>query len=184
MPPDSEETRVPDADQKDAPGDAQPACPTRRELLSSACMLGGLVAGYGACAAVAARYLYASEDSQTTWQLAATASSIQKGSSIEYRGPSGETIAIARIGDGATVADFIALSSVCPHLGCQVHWQGQERRFFCPCHNGAFDEHGKGISGPPARAGQSLARYPLRLKEDLLFIEVPAVRLSTSDAHR
>ena len=67
---------------------------------------------------------------------------------------------------------FAALSSVCPHLGCQVHWQPQNDRFFCPCHNGVFAPDGTGIGGPPGDAGQSLPRYPLKLENGLLFIEV------------
>ena len=70
-------------------------------------------------------------------------------------------------------ADFIALSSVCPHLGCRVHWQSQESRFFCPCHNGSFDPQGKPTGGPPLAAGQSLPKYPLKVEHGLLFIEMP-----------
>ncbi len=71
----------------------------------------------------------------------------------------------------------MALSSTCPHLGCKVHWEAPENRFFCPCHNGAFDPSGRAIAGPPAEAGQSLGRYPLRIEGGLLYIEVPTERL-------
>ena len=74
--------------------------------------------------------------------------------------------------------DFVALSSTCPHLGCQVRWESQNNRFFCPCHNGVFDPTGKGIGGPPGEAGQSLAQYPLKVEGGLLHIAVPTTRLA------
>jgi len=61
---------------------------------------------------------------------------------------------------------------VCPHLGCQVHWEPQNDRFFCPCHNGVFSPDGVATAGPPAEAGQSLLEYPLKVEGNLLFIEV------------
>lgn len=39
----------------------------------------------------------------------------------------------------------------CTHLGCPIHWEASEQRFFCPCHNGVFDVAGKVVSGPPPR---------------------------------
>jgi Rieske Fe-S protein len=98
---------------------------------------------------------------------------VAPGGSLEYQGPTGAKIVIARQGSQGTEDDFVALSSVCPHLGCQVEWRPHENRFFCPCHNGAFDAEGKGSEGPPAAAGQSLSRYPLKVEGGLLFIEVP-----------
>ena len=100
------------------------------------------------------------------------------GDSIAYRAPSGEKIAIARRALRGDVTDFIALSSTCPHLGCQVHWEGNHNRFFCPCHNGAFNAEGKAIAGPPAEAWQSLATYPLKVEGGLLFIEAPLEKLN------
>jgi Rieske Fe-S protein len=81
-------------------------------------------------------------------------------------------VVISRIDSNGDESDFVALSSVCPHLGCQVHWEGQNNRFFCPCHNGAFDPQGNAIAGPPKEAHQALARYPLKVENGLLFIQV------------
>jgi len=98
---------------------------------------------------------------------------LMAGDSLPFTTPSGATAAIARQAVSGDVSDFIALSSTCPHLGCKVHWEGPKSRFFCPCHSGAFDPTGKAIAGPPADAGQSLLRYPLKIENGLLFIEVP-----------
>jgi menaquinol-cytochrome c reductase iron-sulfur subunit len=44
-----------------------------------------------------------------------------------------------------------ALSATCTHLGCQVRWEPQTRKFLCPCHGGMFDPQGNVVSGPPPR---------------------------------
>ena len=151
--------------------------PERRKFLgvaSTLAMGGGLVAGYGTFLAYAGRYLYPPKDVETAWQFVTRIDDLETGGSLAYKLPSGASVVIARMGPGASVADFLALSSTCPHLGCQVHWEAQNDRFFCPCHNGMFDENGVAFSGPPAEAGQSLPRYALNLDNNKLFIEVPA----------
>ncbi len=36
----------------------------------------------------------------------------------------------------------------CPHLGCQLEWNPEERSWDCPCHGSRFDRFGNLISGP------------------------------------
>ncbi len=153
----------------------------RRDFLgktSSAAMAAGLIGGYGGLGAVALRYLYPAREADIAWQFVAEADRVEVGESILYRGPSGETINIARQGRDGGVDDFIALSSTCPHLGCQVRWEAQNDRFFCPCHNGIFDASGVATGGPPGEAGQRLAAYPLKVEGGLLHIAVPIQRLA------
>lgn len=149
----------------------------RRDFLGTAgtmAMAGGLTASYGTLAVMAGRFLYPpAGGSPPAWVYLADLKGVKAGDSFVYRAPSGATVAVARIAETGEAADFLALSSVCPHLGCQVHWQSQHRRFFCPCHNGTFDASGKATGGPPADAGQSLLRYPLKVEDGLLYIEVP-----------
>jgi Rieske Fe-S protein len=150
--------------------------PNRRGFIASTstiAMVGGLVAGYGPFAGMAARYLYPSGSRPMSWLFVTEVARVEKGGSLEYQAPTGEKIAVARMAENGTADDFIALSSTCPHLGCQVHWESQNDRFFCPCHNGVFDPVGKGVSGPPGDAGQDLPRYELKVENDLLFIHVP-----------
>ncbi len=157
----------------------------RRKFLgkaSKAAMLAGLAGGYGGFAAVSLRYLYPSKSDDSLWQFVTDVATVKVGESIRYRGPSGETINIARQARNGDSDDFVALSSTCPHLGCQVRWEPQNNRFFCPCHNGVFDPTGVATGGPPGEAGQSLARYPLKIENGLLHIAVPPPRFGSTGA--
>jgi nitrite reductase/ring-hydroxylating ferredoxin subunit len=148
----------------------------RRSFLSrssSWTMLAGLAGSYGAFAFIAGRFLYPSRPTPRDWLYVIETRKLKLGESILYRGPSGETINITRQRQNGDAEDFIALSSTCPHLGCQVHWEAADNRFFCPCHNGTFDADGQGTGGPPGEAGLTLPHYPLRIERNLLYIEVP-----------
>ncbi|WP_410959982.1 ubiquinol-cytochrome c reductase iron-sulfur subunit, partial [Salmonella sp. SAL4434] len=47
---------------------------------------------------------------------------------------------------------YVAFSQECTHLSCAVVPQPEKNRFFCPCHEGAFDlVTGRPIAGPPRR---------------------------------
>jgi cytochrome b6-f complex iron-sulfur subunit len=149
---------------------------SRRDFISgvsSAAMLLGLASAYGTFGALAGRYLYPARAAEKRWMFVGTLAELTPGSSVAFRTPSGAQVAVTRRGDAGAVSDFIALSSICPHLGCRVHWEETNQRFFCPCHNGAFDGEGNATAGPPLDARQELARFPLKVENDMLFIEVP-----------
>jgi glycine/D-amino acid oxidase-like deaminating enzyme/nitrite reductase/ring-hydroxylating ferredoxin subunit len=56
-------------------------------------------------------------------------------------------LAVTRDEGGA----LVACSAVCPHLGCIVHWNSQERSWDCPCHGSRFSPRGEVLSGPALR---------------------------------
>jgi Rieske Fe-S protein len=64
-----------------------------------------------------------------------------------YRERARETVFLVWDG-GETVR---AMSATCTHLGCQVQWDGESRKFKCPCHGGVYAADGKVVSGPPPR---------------------------------
>jgi Rieske Fe-S protein len=138
-----------------------------------------LVASYGTFFGFAVRFLYPAHPMRKQWVFLAVAESITLGGNLSWTTPSGAKVAVARVGEALDVKSFVALSSICPHLGCQVQWQGQNQRFFCPCHNGVFDSMGKGIEGPPR--GMSLKRYPLKLEGPILYIEVPVDKMPNGE---
>jgi len=152
----------------------------RRAFLDRAATLAmatGLVAGYGSCAAAAVRYVYPQPGKKVRLFVADLAG-FTAGKSLRFETPGGRKLAITRHGKAGTADDFIALSSTCPHLGCQVHWQDKEQRFFCPCHNGAFDPKGNPTAGPPQAANTPLLRYGLVVESGLLYIEIPEQELA------
>lgn len=50
---------------------------------------------------------------------------------------------------------YYALRALCPHQGCNVDWNDNERLFQCPCHGSRFDPSGQLVQGP---ATASLAK--------------------------
>ena len=55
-----------------------------------------------------------------------------------------------------------ACNAVCPHLGCMVGYQESQTRFYCPCHQSAFQPDGKLI--PPSAAARGLDSLEVRLE--------------------
>ena len=53
-----------------------------------------------------------------------------------------------------TASGFVALSLLCPHLGCQVNPTADG--FACPCHGSRFDVAGQNVRGPADRALREL----------------------------
>jgi len=46
---------------------------------------------------------------------------------------------------------LIAFVGVCTHLDCNVMYIPEQRKFFCACHDGWYDEFGTNIAGPPPK---------------------------------
>ena len=44
--------------------------------------------------------------------------------------------------------ELFLVSTRCPHLGCQLEWNPDEKSWDCPCHGSRFDHRGNRISGP------------------------------------
>jgi glycine/D-amino acid oxidase-like deaminating enzyme/nitrite reductase/ring-hydroxylating ferredoxin subunit len=59
----------------------------------------------------------------------------------------GHKLAVFREEGGAVHA----LSPVCTHLGCHVHWNKAERSWDCPCHGARYSPTGEVLNGPAVR---------------------------------
>ncbi|MBI3819527.1 MAG: Rieske (2Fe-2S) protein [Planctomycetes bacterium] len=139
--------------------------PTRRGMMTWIIMIGGLAASYGTAAVHALRYLTPNRKPRIWKAYAGGVHDIPAGTSKIYNSPDGRKVVITNTGE-----QFTALSDVCPHLGCKVHWNESSKQFICPCHNGVFDVNGVAISGPPAKAGQRLAKYEIQPVDSALYI--------------
>lgn len=59
-----------------------------------------------------------------------------------------ERLAVFRDDDGG----LQAVSPVCTHLGCYVHWNSGDRSWDCPCHGSRFGTSGEVLHGPAVRS--------------------------------
>jgi Rieske Fe-S protein len=61
----------------------------------------------------------------------------------------------AKIGSAWVVehgGEIVALSTVCPHLGCSIDYDARAGGFACPCHESFFTATGEATEGPSLRA--------------------------------
>ncbi len=49
---------------------------------------------------------------------------------------------------GNAVAGLVSFGKRCPHMGCALKWNKQERTWDCPCHGSRFDRKGNLIHNP------------------------------------
>ena len=143
----------------------------RRAWLSKILMGVGLLASYGTLAAQGLIFLLPEHLKPRTRRIfVGPLDRFVAGSVQTLRDAAGNEILVKRASSGP----FQAFSSTCPHLGCKVKWVAKEQQFFCPCHRGVFDAEGRGISGPPADAGQNLTPAPLIIDEEsgVVYLEV------------
>ncbi len=153
----------------------RPAAPSAAGGTSRRSVLGwgALLAGLGTCAAmgggIVARFLLppgraALERRMYVGQL----SDLPVGGSSSFLGPGGGRYLLTR-----TEGGVVAFSATCPHLGCKVHWEAAARRFFCPCHSGAFAADGSPIAGPPKDENTPLRALKLHVDGNAIYALVP-----------
>lgn len=147
------------------------ASSSRRSFISRLLMGMGVGSVLVSLVGIAARYIYPRRALRRRRSVfLAPAGDIPAGKGRAYSLPDGSTALVTDIGSG-----FVALSNVCPHLGCKVHFEAAQGKFVCPCHQGVFEKDGTAISGPPADEGKNLKRYAIRRVGDNLFIEIDEV---------
>ncbi|MFA6562508.1 MAG: Rieske (2Fe-2S) protein [Verrucomicrobiia bacterium] len=63
---------------------------------------------------------------------------------------------------------WTALTAVCTHLGCTVHYQEDKKRIHCACHGGVYDpKTGANVSGPPPKP---LKRYEVKVTDAAVIV--------------
>jgi cytochrome b6-f complex iron-sulfur subunit len=53
--------------------------------------------------------------------------------------------------------EVVAFVGVCTHLDCNVAYLPEQKKFFCACHEGWYDDNGVNIGGPPPKPLRRLA---------------------------
>ncbi len=91
------------------------------------------------------------------------ADELREGEARYFAYPEGEGAVLLRMPGG----ELVAYSQRCPHLSCAVVYQHEAGRFFCPCHDGAFEvRSGVPIAGPPRRP---LSRITLEVDGGVVY---------------
>ena len=143
---------------------------SRRNFLSKIVIIFGLVIDYGLLALEGLFFIIPRKRKTDKIKIyGGRLSQYKLGTVRAFYDLEGREILIRRSESGLS-----AFSSVCPHLGCRVHWEGDKNEFFCPCHKGIFNSNGAAISGPPAEAHQSLQKVSVEVdeKSQIVYIEV------------
>jgi Rieske Fe-S protein len=70
---------------------------------------------------------------------------------------------IVLMGDGGP----LVFNASCPHLGCNVIWDGSHSAFHCPCHGARFDQRGQVVGGP---VSSPLKSIPFEIKDNKIII--------------
>ncbi len=136
---------------------------SRRDFVGALCGVGVAAMG-GMAAAVGAGFLYPVKRRETKPQFVCLENEVPQGATREIVGPTGRTVLLMR-GKGG---EFLALSTICSHLGCNVFFRPERNEFDCPCHNGTFDGEGNPLSGPAERP---LDRYATEVRDGKIFVQ-------------
>ncbi len=137
----------------------------RRKFLFGG-FLAALAGAYGLFAGIAVRFIFPAREAPRLGRIfLGFTKDVGPGASRAVTMPSGDQLLISNTGrlNADTGNTFVAFSNSCPHLGCKVHWEAQQERFFCPCHQGVFDADGIARSGPPADSGSNLRPYRIEV---------------------
>lgn len=98
---------------------------------------------------------FVKENADVTWHLIAdrfSAKDLDSIAELKYgegivADLNGKKIAVYKDSAG----EVTALSPVCTHAGCTVHFNSAEKSWDCPCHGGRFDTSGRVLTGPPRK---------------------------------
>ncbi|MDH5672585.1 MAG: Rieske (2Fe-2S) protein [Myxococcales bacterium] len=68
----------------------------------------------------------------------------------------------------------VAFNAECPHLGCKVGYDRDQKHFACPCHESAFNQDGDVQGGPAPRSLDPLETRVVDGKVEVRFVRFRA----------
>ncbi len=80
-----------------------------------------------------------------------------------------------RKSDGTTAA----LKGVCTHMECNITYKPDQKKFYCACHKGWFDEAGKNVEGPPPKP---LEFFEIQVEGEKLIVARKGVKVELPKA--
>jgi len=72
-----------------------------------------------------------------------------------------------------------ALKGVCTHMECNITYKSEEKKFYCACHKGWFDDKGKNIEGPPPKP---LEFFDYTVEGDKLIVARKGIKIELPKA--
>ncbi|HKI68282.1 MAG TPA: Rieske 2Fe-2S domain-containing protein, partial [Verrucomicrobiae bacterium] len=105
--------------------------PSRREFLANMIMTVGAALGLGSVAFRFAEYLYPVVPPVKWIEVFASKVSDIPENGVRFVNLPEGPVMLEKVGSKVR-----ALSAICTHLGCIVHWHPKVREFICPCHHG------------------------------------------------
>uniref|UniRef100_A0A832M4S3 Rieske (2Fe-2S) protein n=1 Tax=Oscillatoriales cyanobacterium SpSt-402 TaxID=2282168 RepID=A0A832M4S3_9CYAN len=73
------------------------------------------------------------------------------------------------VGNASQSQTIVALNPTCPHAGCNVKWEANQRQFVCPCHGSEFDSRGRVTQGPAAK---DLVGYSVKVEGRSILVKL------------
>jgi Rieske Fe-S protein len=75
----------------------------------------------------------------------------------------------------------VAISSICPHVGCGVHWDNGKQVFVCPCHNSDFKVDGE-ISDPASSPSpRGLDHLVVEVRDGEIWVDFRKFKVGVAD---
>ncbi len=75
--------------------------------------------------------------------------------------------------------EVVVYSPICTHLGCGYRWEGEEKKFKCPCHGSVYDVTGAVLAGPAPRR---LDILPSKIEDGRLFVQYKEFKSGLADS--
>jgi Rieske Fe-S protein len=74
---------------------------------------------------------------------------------------------------------LLALKGTCTHMDCNVTYRPEEKKFYCPCHLGWYDDNGKNIAGPPPKP---LELFDYKVEGEKLIVAKKGINIEVPKA--